>query len=419
MSLLPSRRLTVDDICKWRSDQWIVCQLGARENYMIGRALASSGRLGALITDAWHAPRSLPARYIGRLRDRYHPQLAEARIETPGYKGIADELYERCLGPGGWRSIINRNVRFEEVAAGQLRTLVASGVPCDTVFAYSYAAAGIFRAARAMGLTTVLGQIDPGPLEDEIVGTLYRDAGQSSRYERIPDDYWLRWREEIALSDVVIANSVWSKVLLVRAGVPEAKISIVPLAYDTPADMGVRARSLPDAFTSERPLRLLFLGQVTLRKGIGPLLAALQRMPRAPLQLDIVGVLQVDIPDSSRNDPRIALHGAAPRSAVRRHYEAADLFVFPTLSDGFGLTQLEALAHGLPVLTSRNCGEVITHDHDGFVLDEVTSDAIESVLRQLLEHPARLRGWTERARIPCAFSQEALARALSRLRMEQ
>ena len=386
---------------------------------MIGRALASSGRLGALITDAWHAPGSLPARYVSRLRERYHPQLAEARIETPGYKGIADEIYERCLGPGGWRSIINRNERFEEMAAGQLRTLVASGVPCDTVFAYSYAAGGIFRAARSLGLNTVLGQIDPGQHEDEIVGKLYRDSGQSSRYEKIPDDYWTRWREEIDLSDVVVANSAWSKVLLVRAGVPDEKISVIPLAYDGPTDVPTHVRSLPDAFTLERPLRLLFLGQVTLRKGIGPLLAALQRMPRAPLLLDIVGALQVDIPDASRSDARIAMHGGAPRSAVHRHYEAADLFVFPTLSNGFGLTQLEALAHGLPVLTSRNCGSVITHDQNGFILDEVTPDAIEAVLCQILEHPARLRGWTERARIPSAFSREALAGALSRLRMVQ
>lgn len=387
---------------------------------MVGRALASSGKLAALITDAWHAPESLPARCIDRLRGRYHPQLAEERIEAPPrYKSIVDEIYSRCLGAGGWRGIINRNARFEEMAAGRLRVLVASGVPCDTVFAYSYAAGGIFRTARSLGLKTVLGQIDPGPLEDEIVCDLYREAGQSRRYEQIPGEYWSRWRAEIELSDVVIANSAWSKMLLVRAGLPEEKISVVPLAYDQPTDASPRIRSLPAAFTSERPLRLLFLGQVTFRKGIGPLLAAIQHMPYAPLQLDIVGALQVDIPDASRSDPRIIIHGAKPRSEVHRHYKAADLFVFPTLSDGFGLTQLEALAHGLPVLTSRYCGSVVTHDHDGFILDEVKPQTIEIVLRDLLEHPARLRGWSEKARVPSAFSQEALAAALSELRSSE
>ncbi len=382
---------------------------------MVARALAASESLEALITDAWHEPGSLPAKLSYRLRDRYHPQLSGKRIEAPGYRGIANELYARWTGEGGWRRIINRNVRFEEMAASRLHDLVTSGVPCDTVFAYSYAAGAIFREARSLGLTTVLGQIDPGPLEDELVGACYLESGQAHRYERMPTDYWSRWREEIALSDIVVANSTWSEKLLVRTGVPQEKVLVVPLAYDGPAAIRRREESLPDAFTSERPLRLLFLGQVTFRKGIGPLLAALQRMPLAPLRLDVVGDPQIDLPESIRTDARILFHGATPRSAVHRHYEAADLFVFPTLSDGFGLTQLEALAHGLPVLTSRNCGSVVTHDHDGFILDEVTPQAIEAVLLDLLARPARLAGWSAKARVPAAFSQAALAATLSEL----
>lgn len=396
---------------------WVVCQLGARENYMVGRALAASGRLSALITDAWHQPGSLPAMLSDRLRDRYHPQLAEMRVEAPGYKGLSDELYGRYFGAGGWRGIIDRNERFERMAAGRLRALVASGVPCDTVFAYSYAAGAIFRAAHSLGLRTMLGQIDPGPEEADIVDQLYRDAGQTNRYERVPADYWSRWREEIELSDVVVVNSAWSRTLLVRAGVPEHKIRIVPLAYEGLDSASQRRRSPPDTFTPERPLRLLFLGQVTLRKGIGPLLGAMRRMPEAPLRLDIVGEMQIDFPEDSRNDARIVVHGAAPRNAVHGHYEAAHLFVFPTLSDGFGLTQLEALAHGLPVLTSHNCGSVVTHDHDGFLLDDVTPEAIAAVLQGLLEHPARLRRWGENARVPGAFTQAALAAALADLRV--
>ena len=396
--------------------QWIVCQLGARENYAVGRALAGSGRLAALITDAWHTPGSLAARFSDRLRDRFHPELAAERIEAPGYVHIASECRERCFGPGGWRSINNRNIRFEDMAARRLRALARAGVSCSTVFAYSYAAGAIFRVARELGLRTVLGQIDPGPVEDEIVGDLYRKAGQSSRWERIPQDYWARWREEVELSDTIVANSRWSKALLVRGGVPIEKIVVVPLAYDRiTSTVQANRAPLPVGWTAERPLRMLFLGQVTLRKGIGPLLSAIARMPSAPLRLDIVGPLQIELPDVSRNDPRIRVHGSVPRSAVHQHYEQADLFVFPTISDGFGLTQLEALAHGLPVLTSSACGEVIEHDVNGFVLEGVTAEAIERILRELLEEPGRLQAWTDRAAIPRGFSKADLAENLFRI----
>jgi glycosyltransferase involved in cell wall biosynthesis len=138
-------------------------------------------------------------------------------------------------------------------------------------------------------------------------------------------------------------------------------------------------------------------------------------MADAPMRLDIVGEVQIDLPAWVIADPRIILHGAVPRSSVSNYYRNADLFLFPTHSDGFGLTQLEALAHGLPVLASGNCGEAIEHNVNGFVLDRVTPDAIESVLREILDRPSCLQAWADRARIPTGFTMAALAEHLTRL----
>lgn len=401
--------------------RWIVCQLGARENYMMGRALASSGQLAALITDAWHAPDSLPARLSKRLGDRYHSQLAEARVESPRFAHLVREVGGRYFGSTGWRRIMERNAWFEDMAARRMRALLRRGMPCDTVFAYSYAAARVFRAAKSLGLRTVLGQIDPGPVEDEIVADLYRRAGQADRYERMPATYWARWREEIELSDVVVANSDWSKRALVRAGVPEGKIAIVPLAYDVSAEIPIPngSRRPPPRFTQDRPLKLLFLGQVTLRKGIGPLLDAISSMPGAPVRLDIVGEVQAAIPHKIEADTRVVLHGVVQRSAVHKYYADADLFVFPTFSDGFGMTQLEALAHGLPILTSRNCGTVVGHGVNGIVLTDVTSNRIKAVLEEVLAEPSRIGVWSDNARIPAMCSQAALVKSLAQLDMRK
>ncbi|NEQ11883.1 MAG: glycosyltransferase, partial [Moorea sp. SIO4E2] len=61
---------------------WICCQIGAREHYAIPRSLHQQGNLSHLITDAWITPQSplnyLPKNLLTSLRDRFHPDLAQA-----------------------------------------------------------------------------------------------------------------------------------------------------------------------------------------------------------------------------------------------------------------------------------------------------------------------------------------------------
>lgn len=59
--------------------------------------------------------------------------------------------------------------------------------------------------------------------------------------------------------------------------------------------------------------------------------------------------------------------GSVPRSATAMYYQLADVFLFPTLSDGFGLTQLEAQAWKLPIITSKFCGEVVKDRVNGAI----------------------------------------------------
>jgi len=104
--------------------------------------------------------------------------------------------------------------------------------------------------------------------------------------------------------------------------------------------------------------------------------------------------------------------GNAPRNDVARFYREADVFLFPTHSDGFGLTQLEAQSWKLPVITSRNCGEVITDGHNGLLLGEVSGEAIAQVLSECLKHPARLAQLSKNAIEATQFGLEPLARRL-------
>src|SRR5205814_3008322 len=258
--------------------------------------------------------------------------------------------------------------------------------------AYSYAAHDILRFAGSRGWRTVLGQIDPGPPEERIVARLYRDDPlQRGKWKPTPPGYWESWREECALADRIVVNSAWSQHALEEEGIPTEKIRVVPLAYQAPTEAEEFERKYPEAFSTVRPLRVLFLGQVNLRKGIGPSLEAVRLLSREPVEFWFVGPVHVHVPADLRDNSRIHWVGAVPQSATSAFYRNADVFLFPTFSDGFGLTQLEAQAWKLPVIASKFRGDVVKDRYDGWILAEVSANAIAGALRHCLAEPFRLR----------------------------
>ena len=360
---------------------WIVSQIGAREHYAIPRALVSAGELGVLCTDAWVRPGSVWASLPGtrRLRDRYHDELAGEAVFAPTARMLAFEVGQRLRRSRGWDAIIARNTLYQKYLVAHLPAVAESFDSGDppTLFSYSGAALELFRFAKARGWSTVLGQIDPGPEEERLV------EAESRRYPELrtswkpnPPIYWEQWREEVALADRIVVNSEWSLQCLVKEGVPTEKMEIVPLVYE----------EFVGGLFTERPakeglnLQILFLGQINLRKGMGRLLEAMRLLKDDPISLTLAGPSEID-PSAWTDLPRVKWVGVVPRSEVGKFYQAADLFILPTLSDGYALTQLEALAHGLPVLASRHCGEAVIHGSNGWLLSDLEPATIAEALR--------------------------------------
>ena len=106
--------------------------------------------------------------------------------------------------------------------------------------------------------------------------------------------------------------------------------------------------------------------------------------------------------------------GPAPRSDVGQFYQDADVFVLPTLSDGFAITLLEAQAWRLPVVATTRCGEAIQNEIDGVVLDDPTAENIAATLRRFLAAPELLASMSSHTTSE-AFGIDRLARQLQEL----
>jgi glycosyltransferase involved in cell wall biosynthesis len=391
---------------------WICCQLGAREHYAVPRALQLRGLLSELYTDLWIRPGSLLHWWKKQLTGRFHPELKGANVVAPNMHALSFELATQRRR--GWDLISMRNEWFQSQAAAHFSlSYPESGNGNHTVFAYSYAAGEIFKVARKRGWRTVLGQIDPGPVEEQIVAGLHKQSAlKADRWEPAPKEYWDKWRLECELADQIVVNSSWSESALLKEGVSPNKIRVLPLAYEADGDSRSFQRQYPAAFTAERPLRVLFLGQINLRKGIEQLFEAIRLLSKENVEFWFVGPRQVCIPAELNQHPRVRWFGVVPRVDVASYFRDADVFILPTLSDGFGLTQLEAQSWRLPVIASRNCGEVVQDGVNGVILKEVSGPAIAEVLLNLLRSPETLRAMSTNSGVNDRFSLETLATSL-------
>lgn len=398
---------------------WICCHLGAREHYAVPRAVHAAGRLRAIYTDAWLRPGSAAAVVGGlasrRLRDRFHPDLADADVRAFNGALIAHELAGRLRRDEGWAAHVARNHWFQARVTRALRADAAlSGTP-GVLFAHSYSAREIFRAAKARNWTTVLGQIDPGPEHFRIADALARQLPEfGPAPARPPDAYFDDWREECELADWIVVNSEWSRTSLAAAGVPPAKLRLMPLAYEPVAP--AVARRYPASFSSARPLRALLVGTASVAKGVADVLQALELLPGQPIELHIVGDRDLVVPERYARHPAIRWRGRVTRHAVMAEYQAGDVLLFPSHSDGFGMAQVEAQAWGLPIIASRHCGRIVIDGETGLLLDEVSPRAIAEALTTVVTQPpllARFAAASAAVRSPGLAALTSVLSALS------
>lgn len=325
-------------------------------------------------------------------------------------KWLPYKILDKLRGRSGWKMLEAEDALFQKLAVSLMRPQLAS-VDQGICFCHSYMALEPFRAAKKAGWKVVLGQIDLGEAEWDIVDNSssdYRDWEPIG--ERPSANYWRKWREETELADLIIANSEWSAESLVRQGIPAGKLRVVPLLYE-PSTEQAAPKTYPEAYSVSRPLRMLFLGGICQRKGVAPLLEAIRLLGDAHVHLRLIGPRTIVFPgwvDALVAEGKVTVEPPVKGEAVNAAYQWADLFLLPTYSDGFAITQLEAQARKLPVIASRHCAAVVRDKVNGRLLMEVTPEVIADCLRDILENSAQMGAWSENSAVPADCRLERL-----------
>ena len=175
-------------------------------------------------------------------------------------------------------------------------------------------------------------------------------------------------------------------------GVAGDRLRVVPWGVDTvPVDDAARERvrrhhALPESF-------LLWVGTAEPRKNLRGLLAAHRRMANdIPLVLVGPGGWGTDLEALIEAAPTRVRHlGRVPRDELGVLYDLADVFVYPSLLEGFGMPVLEAMAQGTAVVTSAGTSTEEVVGPSGVVVDPTDVDALSAALDTLVSDDVRRR----------------------------
>ena len=291
----------------------------------------------------------------------------------------------------GWASIDRVWQKLDADAAGWFCAHKAKE-KITAVYAYEDCALRLFENARALGTRRVY---DLPIAYFETAQRLLREEA-----ERYPD--WeptlsgtrdseaklARKRRELELAELIVCPSNF-----VLESLPEnarATKACVMVPFGSPP---VLEKKQPTR-SKRGPLRILFAGALTQRKGLADLFAAMKLIDSAEIELVVMGSLLQPLSWYRERCPKLTYKAPRPHAEVLRLMRSCDVLVLPSIVEGRALVQQEAMASGLPLIATRNAGgdDLITEGETGFLVPIRAPEALAEKISWCAAHRERVSG---------------------------
>ena len=373
----------------------LVIHPGARHNYALPAAFAEAGMLEGFYTDlcagrgigrAAQAAQAIPmpkrlAAALDRLVGRRPPALVLERTSTDDLEALRYEAERRWAKDEVGR--FRARHRYERRSG---RRMMRHGLGRAThVFNVMGAGGDLLDVARSRGLTVLA----------DIIIALSTNSIVRREYDAFPD-----WGPAPVDRRAAIGGGYRAEEHLLRT----TDVHVCPSAFvadDLVANWGVDRRAtriVPYAISSEwfsltpRPVagRVLFVGSAERRKGIHYLAMAADRLRarRRGYEFRVAGGVAPEVRNKSICRA-LSFLGRVPRASIANEFATADVLVLPTLAEGSATVTYEALAAGVPVITTRSAGSVVRHDVDGLIVPERDPDALATAIEDIVEDRER------------------------------
>jgi starch synthase len=369
-----------------------VSHSGKQHAYRHAMSLQRLGMLRRFVTSTYYKPDCWPDR-IATLSSKLDHGLQKRWLD-----GLNSQLVTRHLSLEVpelfYRNVLKNPKRaelamFERDAAFDRRVASCFAFESDIFWGFQGSCLESLKAARAAGKTAVC-EFATAHVTAAI-RILSEEAEKHPEWAgtisnlKFPDWYRERLEQEPHQADVCIAASGFTQRSLEEVGIPPEQIQLLPLAADVDQFQFAERRT-------DGPLKVLFVGGIGQRKGIKYLLEAVQQLNSSQIELSLLGPAPADDRPLKAFSKWYTYLGRTDQAGVVRQMQQADVLVLPSVFEGFGLVIIEAMATGLPVITStHSCGpEVIREAVDGFVLRPDDVDGLAQKIAWCAEHRTQL-----------------------------
>lgn len=332
--------------------------------------------------------RRLPARLRKRLLNRHADGVPGRSVQScraSGALALACDVH----GVPFW--LRRSTMRFCDRQLGKRAAEIAN-IRDAALLSYSYYAHSAFSNFQR-DRARILFQLHPHPvsvrailqhereLHPECAGSLDKEWELA-----LPESDFQTLVEESGMPDYWIAASSFTKNTLIENGAAPERIRVIP--YGTDLDWFKPARIEQPV---NRPFRLLFVGTVSQRKGVRYLVEALESLPPGAAELTICGRLADGASDLKGTRAHVHLRAFVSSEDLLREFHSADVFVFPSLAEGFGHVLLEAMACGLPVISTTRtaASDLISDGREGFVTEPGDVSELVRCIEFFLRNPAQ------------------------------
>jgi starch synthase len=275
------------------------------------------------------------------------------------------------------------------------------------------------KKAKAKGKIVVVEAVNSHVLyQEELLREEYKSLGlpwkpfhQKEKARRIA---------EYQIADYILLPSNFVKRSFIEMGFPEQKLMRVPYGFNAFSGKTVQAKVENNEFT------VLYVGSISVRKGLRYLIEAFAQLAHPNKKLMIVGpennpngLHDVEIPEG------VVFTGVLKGAELEAAYQSASVFCLPSIEEGLALVLGEALSFGLPIIATENTGadDIITDGREGFIVPIRDSKSIlkklqlladDSGLYNIMKTQAEqkatgLKGWDETGRLLIASLEEAFA----------
>lgn len=370
----------------------VLSHSGKQHSYQVARALNELGLLDKFYTSSYIKASALQ-RYLLKKGNtfwtrRFVEGLSGNKVDANWRFELPEILWRMKEGksPRVQRAVYRRDERFDHYVANRL----VRHADAKVFWGFQGSCHGSLQAARSLGMEAWCELATAHVTAAQRI--LGEEAGLQPHWAAtidnlvFPSAYQKRLEEEPHLATRVLAASEFTKSTLLEVGIAATDIRVLPLGCDIEH---VPYREQEDLDLHTRPLRVLYAGTLTQRKGLSYLLDAVLALQgaisRKEVEFHFIGGIQGS-PDLLKPYHKwIHYHSPLSQQELFQQYGHFDVLLLPTIFEGFGLVIVEAMAAGLPVITTPHSigPELINDGENGFIVPIRDAKAIENAVVQM------------------------------------